>query len=100
MASIQLPSSPGAARPESRTSSLPSFLLGELLLEIAVEPQPDFAAQFHGAVFAEDPVRQARVVRQRADQEDRPLARVIGRQQERVGNVAAVLLDVEARRTR
>ena len=66
----------------------------EFLREVAVGPQHGVAAQVDRAVLAVDPVGELGVVRERADQEDRELARIVDGQQEGIGDVAPILLDV------
>src|SRR5207244_2686169 len=70
----------------------------EFWFEISVGTKQRLATQLHGAVFAIDPVRDAGVVGERAYQEDRPFAWVVGSHEECVRNIAAVLLDVQATR--
>ena len=79
----------------SLVSAWPPFLALNSSRELAVGPQDRRAAQVDRPVLAVDPVGELRVVRQRADEEDRELAGVVDGQEEGVRDVAPVLLDVQ-----
>src|SRR2546422_3207604 len=67
----------------------------ELLAKVAVGAKGS-TVEVERAVLAANPLRELRVVRERAQEEDAELARVVGGKDEHVRDVAAVLFNVKA----
>ena len=79
-----------------RNLVVPLVLIPELLFEIAVAGHFGVSGKLDGAVLAVDLRRDHRVIGEHALQKDGEFAGVVDRHQEDIGDIAAILVHVEA----